>query len=121
MNSVDRVVGQIVQQLERLDLADHTIFIYSSDNGILHGEHGYGGKCLLYEPSIRVPLTIHDPRLPAEKRGRRVRELVMSQDVAPTILDLCGITTPAPCRDAVWVRSCAASRSRGGATSSARA
>ncbi len=95
VTGIDRVVGQIVQQLQRLGQADHTIFIYSSDNGILHGEHGYGGKCLLYDPSIRVPLIIHDPRLPAEQRGRRVQQLVMSQDVAPTILDLCGIPAPA--------------------------
>lgn len=94
VTGIDRVVGQILEQLKRVGQADNTIFIYSSDNGILHGEHGYGGKCLLYDPSIRVPLIIHDPRLPAEQRGRRVKELVVSQDVAPTILDLCGIVAP---------------------------
>jgi arylsulfatase A-like enzyme len=94
VTGIDRVVGQILQQLQRLGQADNTLFIYSSDNGILHGEHGYGGKCLLYDPSIRVPLIIHDPRLPAEQGGRRVKELVVSQDVAPTILDLCGIAAP---------------------------
>ncbi len=95
VTGMDRVVGQILEQLHRLGQAENTILIYSSDNGILHGEHGYGGKCLLYDPSIRVPLIIHDPRLPAEQRGRRVKELVVSQDVAPTILDLCAITAPA--------------------------
>jgi arylsulfatase A-like enzyme len=95
VTGIDRVAGQIREQLQRLGLADNTIFIYSSDNGILHGEHGYGGKCLLYEPSIRVPLIIHDPRLPASTQGRRVKELVLSADVGPTILDLCGLTPPA--------------------------
>ncbi|MBM3883380.1 MAG: hypothetical protein FJ387_27340, partial [Verrucomicrobia bacterium] len=95
VTGIDRVVGQILEQLKRLGQADNTIIVYSSDNGILHGEHGYGGKCLLYDPSIRVPLIIHDPRLPADRRGRRVKELVVSQDVAPTLLDLCGITAPA--------------------------
>ncbi|MCU0873298.1 MAG: sulfatase-like hydrolase/transferase, partial [Pirellulaceae bacterium] len=94
VTGIDRVVGQILEQLKRLGQADNTIIVYSSDNGILHGEHGYGGKCLLYDPSIRVPLIIRDPRLPADRRGRRVKELVVSQDVAPTILDLCGIATP---------------------------
>lgn len=92
---IDRVVGQIMARLERIGQADNTIFVYSADNGILHGEHGYGGKCLLYDPSIRVPLLILDPRLPAAQRGRRLKELVVSQDVAPTILDLCGIPAPA--------------------------
>lgn len=95
VTGIDRVVGQIQAQLQRLGVADNTIIIYSSDNGILHGEHGYGGKCLLYDPSIRVPLIIQDPRLPAERRGRRVKDLVISADVAPTLLELCGLTVPA--------------------------
>ena len=94
VTGIDRVVGQVQAQLQRLGVADNTIIIYSSDNGILHGEHGYGGKCLLYDPSIRVPLIIHDPRLPAERRGRRVQDLVISADVAPTILALCGLPAP---------------------------
>ena len=77
-------------RLKELGLADNTIFIYSADNGLLHGEHGYGGKCLLYEPSIRVPLIVYDPRLRQPAGGRRVRELVVSEDLAPTILELAG-------------------------------
>ncbi len=87
---IDRLVGQLAARLKELGLADNTIFIYSSDNGILHGEHGYGGKCLLYEPSIRVPLIVSDPRQPQPAGGRRVRELVVSEDLAPTILELGG-------------------------------
>jgi arylsulfatase A-like enzyme len=94
VTGIDRVVGQIQEQLRRIGQADNTIIIYSSDNGLLQGEYGYGGKNWLYDPSIRVPLIIYDPRLPAEQRRRRVEELVVSQDVAPTILDLCGIAAP---------------------------
>ncbi|MBM4154366.1 MAG: hypothetical protein FJ221_04990 [Lentisphaerae bacterium] len=94
VEGIDRVVGRIRGQLERLGVADRTVFVYSADNGILHGEHGYGGKCLLYEPSIRVPLIVRDPRLPEPLRGRRLKELVLSEDVGPTILDLCGVPVP---------------------------
>jgi arylsulfatase A-like enzyme len=94
VSGIDRVVGQIRDQLERAGLADNTLIVYSSDNGILHGEHGYGGKCLLYDPSIRVPLIVYDPRIAATQRGRSLKELVVSQDVAPSILDLCGIQAP---------------------------
>jgi arylsulfatase A-like enzyme len=94
VTGIDRIVGQLVAQLQRLGQADNTIIVYSSDNGILHGEHGYGGKCLLYEPSIRVPLIIYDPRIPVPQRGERVSELVVSPDVPSTILDLCGVTVP---------------------------
>ncbi|MGH7957861.1 MAG: sulfatase-like hydrolase/transferase, partial [Opitutaceae bacterium] len=92
VEGIDRFVGQVAAGLEKLGLADNTIFIYSSDNGILHGEHGYGGKCLLYDPSIRVPLIIYDPRQPQPAGGRRVPELVVSADVAPTILELAGVS-----------------------------
>jgi arylsulfatase A-like enzyme len=94
VSGIDRVVGEIHAQLEASGLAGNTIIIYSSDNGILHGEHGYGGKCLLYEPSIRVPLIIYDPRLPADRRGIVLPQLVGSPDVAPTILEMCGVKPP---------------------------
>ena len=95
VTGVDRLLGRLRAQLRALGLADNTIIVYSSDNGILHGEWGYGGKCLLYEPAIHVPLIIHDPR-PGAPRGRRIRDaLAVSPDVAPTILDLCGLTPPA--------------------------
>lgn len=94
VTGIDQVVGQILEQLERLGQADNTIIVYSSDNGILHGEHGYGGKMLLYEPSIRVPLIIYDPRIPSKQRGQSMDELVVLQDVAPTLLDLCGLSNP---------------------------
>ncbi len=95
VTGVDRLLGRLRAQLRTLGLADNTIIVYSSDNGILHGEWGYGGKCLLYEPAIHVPLIIHDPR-PGAPRGRRIRDaLAVSPDVAPTILDLCGLTPPA--------------------------
>lgn len=94
VTGIDRVVGDLRRQLQRSGIAEDTIIVFSSDNGILHGEHGYGGKCLLYESSIRVPLIIFDPRLPEELEGRRVKDLVLSQDIAPTLLDLCDLSLP---------------------------
>ncbi len=94
VNGVDRLLGEVRRQLDQLGLAGNTIIIYSSDHGIMRGEWGYGGKTLLYEPCIHVPLIVYDPRASA-LRGRRISdELVVSPDVAPTILDLCGIAPP---------------------------
>lgn len=90
VTGIDRMVGQIQAQLQQLGLAENTVIIYSSDHGLLQGEHGYGGKCLLYDPALRVPLIIHDPRAAAEQRGRRVKELVVLPDLAPTIVELSG-------------------------------
>lgn len=88
--STDRMIGRLREQLRTLGELENTIFVFTSDQGILYGEWGYGGKCLLYEPSIRVPLIIHDPRLGAA-RSVKVDQLAVMPDLAPTILDLCGI------------------------------
>lgn len=94
VSGIDRVVGQIREQLKQLGLENNTIIIYSSDNGLLNGEHGYGGKSILYDPSIRVPLIIFDPRISINLRGRRAKESVLSVDVAPTIMELSGLKPP---------------------------
>lgn len=94
ITGVDRLVGSIREQLERLDEADNTIFVFTSDQGIMYGEFGYGGKALLYEPAIHVPLIIYDPR-PGGTREQRVKDkLSVTPDIAPTVLELCGVDIP---------------------------
>lgn len=91
---VDRSVGQILNALDELKLADNTMVIFSSDNGFLLGEHGMSHKWLMYEESIRVPLVIRDPAIPAALRDRACDELALNIDVAPTILDRAGVPIP---------------------------
>jgi len=95
ISGIDVVVGQIRDELRRLKLDDNTVIIYTSDNGYFCGSKGLGGKCLLYEESIRTPLIIFDPRLDVSKRGIRRRELVVNIDFAPTMLDMAGVKIPA--------------------------
>ncbi len=91
--SIDENVGLLIQQLKKSGLYDNTVFLYSSDNGILLGEHGLVRKGLFYEPSIRVPLLIrYPPRLPADVK---IDAQALNLDLAPTLLDLAGITPPA--------------------------
>jgi arylsulfatase A-like enzyme len=94
VKSLDRSVGQIMQTLEDLDLDENTVVIYLSDNGYLWGEHGLGGKWLLYEESIRVPIIIRGPGIPNTRRGLKLDDLALNIDVAPTILDMAGIPIP---------------------------
>ncbi len=90
----DAAVGKIMAALEEFGLDENTVVIYSSDHGEFQGAHGLAGKWLMYEESIRVPLIIRDPRLPAELRGRRRDEMVLSIDLAPTMLALAGVPVP---------------------------
>jgi arylsulfatase A-like enzyme len=92
--SLDRSVGEILQALKDQKLDKNTVIIYLSDNGYLWGEHGLGGKWLLYEESIRVPIIISDPREPGRLHGLRPGEFALNIDVAPTVLDLAGVPVP---------------------------
>lgn len=94
--AVDEGVAQIVEALRRTGELDHTLIVYLSDNGYMHGEHrALAEKVLPYEESIRIPLMMRGPGVP---RGRVDRRLVANVDVAATILDLTG-TTPGLIQD----------------------
>jgi arylsulfatase A-like enzyme len=86
--AVDEGVARIVETLEATGTLANTVVIFTSDNGFMAGEHRVpSGKLLAYEPSIRVPLLMRGPGIPA---GVRRRELVWNGDLAPTIVALAG-------------------------------
>ncbi|MDA7920642.1 sulfatase-like hydrolase/transferase [Verrucomicrobiales bacterium] len=93
--AIDQFMGNLRLLLERLNEDDNTIIIFASDNGLLYGEHGIGGKTMLYEESAHVPLLVYSPFLPESNRGASLDELAVGQDIPATILDLCGIEVPA--------------------------
>jgi arylsulfatase A-like enzyme len=94
VKSLDRSVGKIMQTLQDLNLDENTVVIFLSDHGYLWGEHGLGGKWLLYEESIRIPLIFHGPGIPDTMTGMKLDHLALNIDVAPTILDMAGIPVP---------------------------
>ncbi len=83
--AVDQAVEQIVAALRDSGELDNTLIVFTSDNGYLAGEHRLPhGKAKAYDPSIRVPLMIRGPGVPA---GSQPRQMVVNADLAPTILD----------------------------------
>jgi N-acetylglucosamine-6-sulfatase len=89
MASVDEGVGTILEILERQGQLDNTFIVFLSDNGYFFGEHGLGPeRRFAYEEGIRSPFTVRFP--PKLKPGKRVRELVICQDIAPTLIELAG-------------------------------
>ncbi len=61
IQSVDDSVGRIYSVLQQTGQLDNTIFIFTSDGGLLNGEHGMVDKRTAAEPSIRVPLVVRYP------------------------------------------------------------
>jgi arylsulfatase A-like enzyme len=94
ITGLDKVVGEMVENLKRKGLDKNTIIIFASDHGLLMGEYGMGGKGLLYDLASKFPCFVHDPHLPEAKRGRTVSELVSSLDITSTILDYAGVRPP---------------------------
>ena len=83
---VDDGVGRILATLDRLDLADDTIVIFTSDHGDMMGDHGLILKGVMhFQGCLRVPLAIH---VPGNEPGR-TDSLASSLDLAQTVLDLC--------------------------------
>lgn len=94
ISGVDIVVGRILRKLKEKGFSQNTIIIFTSDNGFYLGEYGFAGKWLPHEVSIRVPLIIHDPRLPQSERDTHRNEMALSIDIAPTILEMVGVQIP---------------------------
>ena len=94
---LDRAVGDIVSTLEASGRLSDTMFIYTSDNGMMHGEHRLSGKKTAYEESIRVPFIVRYDGVVAA--GASDANLVLNIDIAPTVLQATGASAPAllPC------------------------
>ncbi|MHC4995834.1 MAG: sulfatase family protein, partial [Planctomycetota bacterium] len=92
LQSVDDNVGRVLDWLEQNNLADNTLVIYSSDNGMFVGDRGLFDKRLMYEPALRLPLYIKFPKsIPA---GATTDALALNVDFAPTMLDFAGVKIP---------------------------
>ena len=89
--AVDEMIDSLFQTLEAEGLLDSTYVFFVSDNGLMAGEHGIGGKSAPYEESIRVPMIIRGPGISAATSRQ---ELVLNIDMAPTLLDLAGADLP---------------------------
>jgi arylsulfatase A-like enzyme len=94
ISGVDLVVGRIVEALAAAGVADNTVIVFASDNGYFLGERGFADKWYIYEPSVRVPLIVVDPRLKKELTGRVNDRMALNVDLAPTFLDLAGLPVP---------------------------
>ena len=92
IHSVDVQVGRILDYLENNNLMNHTIIVYTSDQGFYNGEHGLYDKRFMYEEAFRTPLLIAYPSV--KKKGGKCNELVQNIDYAPTLLNIAGVEVP---------------------------
>ncbi len=91
--AVDESIGKVTKWLEDNGFAENTLVIYMGDNGFSFGEHGLIDKRHAYEESMRVPLLAWSPSLITKTRV--IDQMILNLDIAPTIMELAGITRPA--------------------------
>ncbi len=92
--AVDHLVGQLLQQLEELGLAENTIVVFTTDHGDYAGQYQLVEKwdCLFHDCILQSPLILRVPWL--ESRPSRVDALTELVDLAPTLYELCQIAPP---------------------------
>jgi arylsulfatase A-like enzyme len=88
----DRNMGAVWKELERQKIVNDTAVLLSSDHGFFLGEHHLYDKRLMYEPSIRVPMAISYPG--RVNPGSASDEMVLNLDLAPTMLEIAGVSIP---------------------------
>ncbi len=89
MAAVDEGVGMLFEALERAGQLENTFILFLGDNGYFFGEHGLGPeRRFAYEEGIRSPFIARYPR--KIRAGSRYRNLVICQDIAPTLIELAG-------------------------------
>ncbi|MCU0979043.1 MAG: sulfatase [Pirellulaceae bacterium] len=92
LHGLDENLGRVLTYLDESGLSRHTLVLYLGDNGFALGEHGFYDKRDAFEVSMRVPLLAYAPGLIPP--GTKVNPLVQNIDLAPTILDACGVPAP---------------------------
>ncbi|HET7597171.1 MAG TPA: sulfatase/phosphatase domain-containing protein, partial [Burkholderiales bacterium] len=89
MASVEDGVGMLLEALEATAQLDDTLILFLGDNGYFFGEHGLGPeRRFAYEEGIRSPFIVRYPK--RVKAGSRISDLVILQDIAPTVIELAG-------------------------------
>jgi arylsulfatase A-like enzyme len=87
----DAQVGRVLDELERLGLAENTVVVLWGDHGFSLGEHGLWVKHSPFELANRVPLIV---RAPGAAAGGVAQGLVETVDIFPTLAELAGLPLP---------------------------
>lgn len=88
---MDAQLGRVLDELDRLGLADNTIIVLWGDHGWHLGDHGMWCKHTNYEEATHLPLLISAPGV--TKTNTRTAALVETVDLYPTLCELAELKT----------------------------
>ena len=91
---IDKEVGKIVDEIDRQNLWDNTLIIFTSDHGDGAGAHQWNQKTVLYEEVANIPFIVCMPQ--TKHAGKVMPQLVNNGvDLMPTLCDFAGVDLPA--------------------------
>jgi len=88
---MDEQIGRILAALKESGQADNTLIVFAADNGLALGSHGLLGKQSVFEHSMRTPMLVVGPGVPA---GKSTRAFTYLLDLYPTLCDVLGVPPP---------------------------
>jgi len=93
--AIDECIGNLLQVVYKSGIAEHTIFVFTSDHGEMMGSHGVPPceKQRPWDESIRVPFLLRYPFVHG-RLGRHIDTPINTPDIMPTLLSLAGLPIP---------------------------
>lgn len=89
---VDAQIGRVLDELDRLGLAENTMVVLWGDHGWHLGEQGIWAKQTNFERATLAPLIVRTPQ--ARSAGNSTAALVEMVDIYPTLCELAGLPLP---------------------------
>ncbi len=93
LTAMDADIGRLLARIDQLGLTESTVVVYMGDNGMQWGTHGRHGIREPYEESAKLPLIVRAPNVVGDP-GMVRQQIVLNIDLAPTFLELAGVTVP---------------------------
>lgn len=95
VTQVDKQIGVLLDQLEKLGLRENTLVLLTSDHGEMLGDHYSFGKRTYYEASAKIPFIASWPAvLP---KGEKRAQFAVLEDVYATVASAAGADIPSEC------------------------
>ncbi len=93
MAALNDSLARLLTTLERLNLADDTIVVFTSDHGDMMLSQGLTTKLYPWDESVRIPFLLRYPRQ-CGRAGHRVKTPLTMPDIMPTLLSMAGLKAP---------------------------
>lgn len=88
---IDAQVGKLLNELDRLGIADNTIIVVWGDHGWHLGDHLVWGKHTVFERALKSCLIL---KVPGKTSGTTINKVVSTIDIYPTLTDLTNVEMP---------------------------